>query len=97
MGEIKIDGAAAKEFGLECADRAAADVTQDILEVALETTPYDKGLLHDMHKIIHIRPGEYVILADTFYSIYVHDGTRNHRPQPWLVDSIDRVAARGRV
>lgn len=97
MGNIAINEMAAKKWRDDAMEHYVGEVTEDILNVALATTPYDTGYMHDHHYVIRLKRGEFLIFVDTHYSLFVHEGTRHNRPQRWLTHAADVVGQRGHI
>jgi HK97 gp10 family phage protein len=91
---VKFDDVKMRDLTNDAKDYYAGEVAKDIMEIALARTPFDTGYLHDNHKIIRFALGVYLIVADTGYSWFVHQGTSRQRPQPWLTDAVDNYAQR---
>lgn len=78
----------------QLADRTARHGAEVLLEAAKREAPVDTGKLRDSHSI-EGGNGQYAVVADTSYAVYVHWGTRFHAANPWLARAAEH--ANGRI
>ena len=77
----------------QLADRTAHAGAQALLEEARRECPVDTGKLRDSHTL-EGGNGEYSVVADTPYAVYVHWGTRFRRANPWLARAAEHANPR---
>ena len=78
----------------QLADRTARHGAETLLVAARQEVPVDTGKLRDSHAI-EGGNGEYSVVADTPYAVYVHWGTRFMAANPWLARAAEH--ANGRI
>lgn len=77
----------------QLADRTARAGAMQLLEEAKRECPVDTGKLRDSHAV-EGGEGEYSVVADTSYAVYVHWGTRHRRADPWLARAAEHANPR---
>lgn len=92
--DVDINGAAQEAALLAWRRDALENEGAALMAVAMEEAPVDTGNLRRSHKLgePNADATEIEIVADTDYSLYVHDGTRRQSAQPWMRRAIDRKA-----
>ena len=75
------------------ADKTARHGALALLEEAKRECPVDTGKLRDSHTV-EGGQGEYSVVADTPYAVYVHWGTRHMRANPWLARAAEHANPR---
>ena len=89
---ISIDNGALEAAARAARKDALVDAAARINVRAQALSPVDTGNLRRSHKVegpdAAARSAE--VVADTPYSIYVHEGTRNQAAQPWLTRAVDQ-------
>ena len=77
----------------QLADRTARGGAMQLLEAAKREAPVDTGKLRDSH---HVEggQGQYSVVADTPYAVYVHWGTRFQAANPWLARAAEHANPR---
>ncbi len=92
---ISIDNAAVEAVARAARKDALEDAAARINVRAQSLAPVDTGNLRRSHKVegpdAEARSAE--VVADTYYSLYVHAGTRNQAAQPWLTRAVDQSRA----
>ena len=75
------------------ADKTARHGAQVLLEEARRECPVDTGKLRDSHTV-EGGQGEYSVVADTSYAVYVHWGTRHRAANPWMARAAEHANSR---
>ena len=77
----------------QLADRTARAGAMQLLAEAKRECPVDTGKLRDSHSV-EGSEGEYSVVADTPYAVFVHWGTRHMRADPWLARAAEHANPR---
>lgn len=77
----------------QLADRTARHGAEVLLQAAKQEAPVDTGKLRDSHAV-EGGHGEYSVVADTPYAVYVHWGTRHQAANPWLARAAEHANPR---
>lgn len=77
----------------QLADRTARRGAEMLLQAARQEAPVETGKLRDSHAI-EGGQGEYSVVADTPYAVYVHWGTRHQHANPWLARAAEHANPR---
>jgi HK97 gp10 family phage protein len=77
----------------QLADRTARRGAETLLAAARQEAPVDTGKLRDSHTV-EGGGGEYAVVADTPYAVYVHWGTRYQAANPWLARAAEHANSR---
>ena len=77
----------------QLADRTARAGALQLLEAANQEVPVDTGKLKASQHVEGDQ-GEYSVVADTPYAVYVHWGTRHMRANPWLARAAEHANPR---
>lgn len=93
--DVDIDRAALEAVLLLARRETLMDASTRLNERCQFNSPVDTGNLRRSHRIngpdAEAREAEVEAAAD--YSLYVHEGTRRQRAQPWMTRSVDELAA----
>lgn len=73
------------------ADYGARRAVGIVYDAAMVEVPVETGELKDSHEIVQNGPADYAVVADKYYSLFVHWGTRFMAANPWLARALARV------
>ena len=77
----------------QLADKTARQGALQLLAAANQEVPVDTGKLKASQRVEGDQ-GEYSVVADTPYAVYVHWGTRHMRANPWLARASEHANPR---